>query len=51
MVVLEAEHTCLTMRGVKKPGVKTVTIATRGIFTDDIKRQNLFLEIIKGSSC
>jgi len=47
MVVMEAEHTCLTMRGVKKPGVKTITIATRGIFTDDFGRQNLFLNIIK----
>ena len=48
MVVMEAEHTCLTMRGVKKPGVKTVSIATRGIFTDDTERQRLFLDIIKG---
>ena len=48
MVVLEAEHTCLTMRGVKKPGVKTITIVTRGVFTDDINRQNQFLKIIKG---
>ena len=47
MVVVEAEHTCLTMRGVKKPGVKTVTIATRGVFTDDAARQNMFLEIIR----
>jgi len=48
MVVIEAEHTCLTMRGVKKPGVKTITIATRGVFTDDFERQSLFLEIIRG---
>ena len=47
MVVMEAEHTCLTMRGVKKPGVRTITIATRGIFTDDFPRQNLFLNIIR----
>jgi len=32
MVVMEAEHTCMTMRGVKKPGTKTVTIAKRGCF-------------------
>jgi len=48
MVVIEAEHTCLTMRGVKKPGVKTMTIATKGVFTNDLSRQSLFLEMIRG---
>ena len=47
MVVIEAEHMCLTMRGVKKPGVKTITIATRGLFKDDHERQRLLLESIK----
>jgi len=32
MVVLEAEHMCMTIRGVNKPGAKTITSATRGIF-------------------
>ena len=47
MVVIEAEHTCMTMRGVKKPGVMTVTMATRGAFKGDLERQKLFLETIK----
>jgi len=46
MVVIEAEHTCMTMRGVKKPGVMTVTIATRGVFRDNTDKQRLFLEMI-----
>lgn len=38
-VMVEAEHMCMTMRGIKKPGAKTVTAVSRGILeTDDIKR-------------
>ena len=35
MVVIEGEHMCMTMRGVKKPGAKTVTTTYRGCFKED----------------
>ena len=47
MVIVEAEHTCITMRGVKKPGIRTVTMATRGQFKDNLERQSIILEAIK----
>lgn len=47
MVVLEAEHMCMTMRGVKKPGSRTVSIATRGIFEQDSNLQNRFLQLLQ----
>ncbi|MBQ4530414.1 MAG: GTP cyclohydrolase I FolE [Lachnospiraceae bacterium] len=47
MVVVEAEHMCMTMRGVKKPGSKTVTIASRGVFDTDEALKNKFFQLMK----
>lgn len=47
MVMLEAEHMCMTMRGIKKPGSRTVTLAARGVFAGDEGLRNLFLQLVK----
>jgi len=47
MVILEAEHLCMTMRGVKKPGAKMVTSAMRGIFLKDARTRSEALALIK----
>lgn len=41
MVVIEAEHLCMTMRGIKKPGSQTVTIATRGIYAEEARKMEV----------
>lgn len=46
MVVVEAEHMCMTMRGVKKPGSQTVSVATRGVFEDNEALQNRFFQML-----
>lgn len=46
MVLVEAEHMCMTMRGVKKPGSQTVTFAARGEFRDNETLQNRFFRMI-----
>lgn len=47
MVVLEAEHMCMTMRGIKKPGSKTVTVAARGVFEENEALQNRFFQMLQ----
>ncbi len=47
MVMLEAEHMCMTMRGVQKPGSKTVTTIVRGVFAEDLSLQQTFLQMVK----
>lgn len=47
MVLVEAEHMCMTMRGVKKPGSRTVTMVSRGVFEEDEKLKRTFLDLVK----
>lgn len=47
MVMLEAEHMCMTMRGIKKPGSKTVTVAARGAFKEDAGLQEQFYKMLR----
>lgn len=46
MVMIEAEHTCMTMRGVKKPGSKTITYVTRGLFEEESTLQDKFFRLL-----
>ena len=46
-VVLEAEHLCMSMRGVMSPGHVTITSDLRGVFIEDIKTREEFLKLIK----
>lgn len=46
MVVVEAEHMCMTMRGVKKAGSQTITSAVRGIFKKDARSRSEALSLI-----
>lgn len=47
MVMTEAEHTCMTMRGVKKPGSKTVSMAVRGAFKEQEELRRMFFEMLR----
>lgn len=47
MVVIDADHLCMSMRGIKRPGSKTVTSAVRGIFRSKQSTREEMLELIK----
>ncbi len=46
-VVLEAEHMCMSLRGVRKPGSRTVTSALRGCLRDDARTRSEFLALVR----
>jgi GTP cyclohydrolase I len=48
-VVLEAEHLCMSLRGVQKPGARTVTSALHGLVRDDPRTRQEFLALTGGS--
>lgn len=48
-VVIEATHLCMTVRGVKKPGSKIVTSATRGIFRENPSTRAEFFALVRGA--
>ena len=47
MVMIEAEHMCMSMRGVQKPGTKTVTTITKGAFAEDYSLQQTFMQMVE----
>jgi GTP cyclohydrolase I len=54
IVIIEAEHFCMTMRGVRKPGAITVTSAVRGLMRDDPRTRAEVMHLIygqRGSGC
>ena len=48
-MVVEAEHFCMSMRGVQKPGTTTITSAVQGIFRDDISTRLEAMRFLEAS--
>jgi GTP cyclohydrolase IA len=48
IVVLEAEHLCMAMRGIRKPGSRTTTSAVRGLFKSSASSRAEALSLIRG---
>ena len=47
-VIVEAEHMCMTMRGVKKPGASTITTSVRGLYNDDAAARAEVFSLMRG---
>lgn len=47
LVMIEAEHMCMTMRGIKKPGSQTVTVVKRGAFLENPELTNQFFQMLR----
>jgi GTP cyclohydrolase I len=46
-VVVEAEHSCMSLRGIKKPGSRTITTYARGIFQENVALRAELLNLIQ----
>lgn len=47
VVVIECEHTCMTLRGIRKGGARTVTSAVRGTLQSDVRTRNEAMELLR----
>lgn len=45
-LMIEAEHMCMSMRGIQKKGVSTVTTRFTGVFDEDLEKQNRFMKLV-----